>query len=246
MNGTSAPYDGAAMLAATAALGGYFALPTIDDGEDLATLLTADAVLGFVERTHAAIAASTGGDRRQLPLRVAASSFQLDLAARLLSPAVGAATLHGAVPVLGPTSVRWASTEHHAPRLGTSTLDWLSAPTPSRAAKSISNTLLTNVFGPLAETLRATTGLSTQISWGNVISATNGAVTVMAASRPDLAPAGRELVRALLGTGPLAGSGHVVDGRFVRRSCCLFYQAPGAGLCGDCVLDATQLQRTRR
>ena len=239
MNGTSA------LLAGTAELGGYFALPALDDGDDLATLLSG-AVVGFVERTQAAIAASTGSDRSQIPLRVAASSLQLDLAARLLSPAVGAATLYGVVPALGPTSVRWTSTDHHAPRLGTSALEWLSAPTPTLAAEAISKTLLTNVFGPLAETLRTTTGLSTRISWGNVVSATNGAVTVMSASRPDLAPAGRELVRALLDTGPLAGTADVVGGRFVRRSCCLYYQAPGAGLCGDCVLDATQLQRTRR
>ncbi|MGB7360913.1 MAG: (2Fe-2S)-binding protein [Mycobacterium sp.] len=39
-------------------------------------------------------------------------------------------------------------------------------------------------------------------------------------------------------TGPpaVATAATYTQGRFVRRSCCLFYQAPRAGLCGDCVL----------
>ncbi|GAB7071911.1 (2Fe-2S)-binding protein [Mycobacterium hodleri] len=246
MNGT---YDGAALLAGTAALGGYFAIPAFgdDEGAEFATLLSdADVVRAFVERTRSAIAASTDNDPADVPLRMAASSFQLNVVARLVSPVVGAAALYGAVPVLTPTSVRWTTTGHHSPRLGTAHPDWLPAPTPSQAADVISKSLLTNVFGPLAEILRATASLSDRVSRGNAISAANGAVTVMGLSRPDLAPTGRALVRALLDTGPLTDTGHFVGGQFVRRSCCLFYQAPGAGLCQDCVLDATQLQRTRR
>jgi ferric iron reductase protein FhuF len=249
MNGTPASYDGVALLAGTAALGGYFAIPAVgaDEGAELGTLLSDEGtVRTFVERTRSAIAASTNSDPSHVPLKMAASSFQLNVAARLISPTVGAAALYGAVPVLTATSVRWTATEHHSPQLGTTDPDWLPAPTPSQAAELISNSLLANVFGPLAETLRAATSLSTRISRGNAISAANGAVTVMALSRPDLAPAGRALVRALLNTGPLTGTGHFVGGHFVRRSCCLFYQAPGCGLCQDCVLDATQLQRTRR
>ncbi|KAA0098613.1 hypothetical protein CIW49_11870 [Mycolicibacterium sp. P1-18] len=249
MNGTPAQYDGAALLAGTAALGGYFAIPALRDGEgaELATLLSDDAaVRTFVERTRSAIAASTDGDPSRVPLRMAASSFQLNVVSRLISPAVGAAALYGAVPLLTPTSVRWTATEHHSPQLGATITDWLPAPTPETAAEIISNSLLTNVFGPLAETLRTATSLSARISRGNAISAANGAVTVMALSRPDLEPTGRALVRALLNAGPLAGTGQFTAGRFVRRSCCLFYQAPGSGLCQDCLLDATQLQRTRR
>jgi len=249
MNGTEASDDGTARLAGTAALGGYFAIPAFgaDEGEELATLLSdAGTVRTFVERTRRAIAASTDSDPSDVPQRVAASSFQLNLVARLVSPAVGAAALYGAVPVLTPTSVRWTDTAHHSPRLGTVDPGWLVAPTPALAAEVISNSLLTNVFGPLAEILRTTASLSAHVSRGNAISAANGAVTVMATSRPDLATAGRALVRALLDAGPLTGTGHFVGGQFVRRSCCLFYRAPRSGLCQDCVLDATQLQRTRR
>jgi ferric iron reductase protein FhuF len=249
MTAIPAPHDGAALLAGTAALGGYFAIPTLgaDDGEDLATLLSDhDAVRTFVERTRSAIAAPSDGDPNAIPVRVAASAFQLNVVSRLISPVVGAAALYGLVPALGPTSVRWTATETHSPRLGVTAPDWLPAPTAALAAEAISKSLLANVVEPLAGTLRATAALSTRISRGNAISAANGAVTVMAMSRPDLAPAGRALVRALLTEGPLADTGHLVGGHFVRRSCCLFYQAPGSGLCGDCVLDATQLQRTRR
>lgn len=249
MNGTPARHDGAALLAGTGALGGYFAVAAWDDdrGDELAALISDEAtVREFVDRTRSAVAASTGCDPSRIPLRMAASSFQLNVVARLISPAVGAAALYGVVPVFTPTSVRWDAADHHSPRFGTSGLDWVDAPTPLHAAEVISNSLLTNVVGPLHETLRATASLSARVSWGNAISAANGAVTVMAMSRPDLEPAGRALIRALLETETLAGTGHFVGGRFVRHSCCLFYQAPRSGLCQDCVLDATSLQRTRR
>ena len=100
----------------------------------------------------------------------------------------------------------------------------------------ISDSLLATIVGPLNETLKTTASLSDRVSWGNTISAANGAVTVMAMSRPDLEQSGRALVRALLDIGPLHDTGDFDGGRFVRHSCCLFYQAPSGGLCGDCVL----------
>lgn len=249
MNGTPARHDGAALLAGTAALGGYFAIEAWDDGrgDELAALVSDEAtVRQFVDRTRSAVAASTGCDPSRIPLRMAASSFQLNVVARIVSPAVGAAALYGVVPVFTRKSVRWEATDHHSPRFGTTGLDWVDAPTPVRAAELISKSLLTNVVGQLNETLRATASLSARVSWGNTISAANGAVTVMALSRPDLEPAGRAVVRALLDTETLTDTGHFVGERFVRHSCCLFYQAPNSGLCQDCVLDATSLQRTRR
>ena len=249
MNGTPARHDGAALLAGTAALGGYFDVEAWDDGrgDELAALVSDEAtVREFVNRTRSAVAASAGCEPSRIPLRMAASSFQLNVVARLVSPAVGAAALYGVVPVVTRKSVRWEATDHHSPRFGTTGLHWADAPTPVHAAEVISKSLLTNVVGPLNETLRAAASLSARVSWGNAISAANGAVTVMAMSRPDLEPAGRAVVRALLESETLAGTGHFVGGQFVRHSCCLFYQAPHSGLCQDCVLDATSLQRSRR
>lgn len=37
-------------------------------------------------------------------------------------------------------------------------------------------------------------------------------------------------------TARLRGTAEFAGGRFRRRSCCLFYQVPGGGYCGDCVL----------
>ncbi|MBU9763785.1 (2Fe-2S)-binding protein [Mycobacterium sp. TNTM28] len=48
--------------------------------------------------------------------------------------------------------------------------------------------------------------------------------------------AGRDLVAALIATDLLSGTADVVGQRFRRRNCCLFYQFPGGGYCGDCAL----------
>ncbi len=72
--------------------------------------------------------------------------------------------------------------------------------------------------------------------WGNVISAANGAVTVMSQTRPECEQPGRALIAALMATDQLAGAAAHIDGTFRRRNCCLFYLVPGAGYCGDCVL----------
>ncbi|AXT83752.1 hypothetical protein C6I20_00065 [Aeromicrobium sp. A1-2] len=75
--------------------------------------------------------------------------------------------------------------------------------------------------------------------WGNVASSLSGAQTMLAAARPDRAAAGGRIIGGLLDQGVLHGTGdlHGVRPGFVRRSCCLFYRLPSAGVCGDCVLD---------
>lgn len=234
----ASPPDGTTLLAKTAELGEYFALSARDDGEwqDLPLLFEDAAVVDFVDRTRNAIAASTRCSARDIPVKLAASSFQLGVSARLLSPVVGAATCFGAVPLLNRRSLTWQPTSKHFPRFATPDADWVEAPTPARAAALIAGSLLTGVLGPLNDKLRSLMSLSPRVAWGNVISAANGAVTVIAMSRPQHERAGRALVRALMETEPLTETGSFVHGRFVRRSCCLFYQAPRSGLCGDCVL----------
>ena len=243
MDGISAsPYgssDHAVVLARTAELGEYFALPSLGAaaGADLTTLTQDEAtVCELVARTRSAIATSMRSEPVDIPVRVAASSFQLNVVARLISPVVGAAVAFGEVPLLTPHSVAWRTTDDHRPDFGTTELEWACAATPMRAAELMSSSILATVVGPLNDTLISTHGLSTQVSWGNTISAVNGAVTVMAMSRPNLAGAGQTLVRALLDTGPLRRTGAFVGVQFVRHSCCLFYRAPQGGLCQDCVL----------
>ncbi|GAB3217502.1 (2Fe-2S)-binding protein [Mycolicibacterium hippocampi] len=226
------------LVAQLATLGEYFAIPPQDDGEwrTLPGLLNEVTLRGFVDRTRTAIAAASRCQPGEIPLRLAASSFQLGITARLLSPAVGAASCFDAVPLLGPDSLTWRPTPKPFPQFAAPHIDWADGPTPARAAELIKDSLLRGVLGPLNDTLDRLLSLPPQVSWGNVISAANGAVTVLSMSQPHRESAGRELVRALLDIEPLAGTATYTQGRFVRRSCCLFYQAPRAGLCGDCVL----------
>ena len=235
------PSDGPALLSATATLGGYFAIAAqgAAEGSHLAALLNPATLTTFVDRTRSAIATSTACEPSSIPRRLAASSFQLNVVSRLVSPVLGSAVVGGAVPLFTPESVRWIETDGHSPHFETANVECASAPTPARAAELISDSLLTTIVGPLNETLKTTASLSDRVSWGNTISAANGAVTVMAMSRPDLEQSGRALVRALLDIGPLQDTGDFDGGRFVRHSCCLFYQAPSGGLCGDCVLTAS-------
>jgi len=229
--------DGAELLARIAELGEYFALPSIAGGPEISALLhDRAAVVELVDRTRSAIAASRNCDPGSIPVRMAASSFQLGVVARLLSPVVGAAVALGEVPLLTPGSVRWQPTQDHVPRFGTSELEWAPASTPRRAAELISASLLSTVFAPLNDTLRSALSLSTHITRGNAISAANGAVTVMSLSRRELEVPGRALVTALLDTEHLVRTGDFVHGMFVRRSCCLYYQAPQSGFCQDCLL----------
>lgn len=176
-----------------------------------------------------------------IPLRSAASSFQLGIAARLLSPVIGAATCLRAVPLLRADSVWWKQvTEQgaarHSPRFSVAEVDSTDAETAAVAAAAISSSVVDGVLRPLTEALAAVSGLSMKVMRGNVISAANGAVTVLAMTRPNDESHGRAVVAALAESDELADTGHFDQGRFVRHSCCLFYQAPNAGLCGDCVL----------
>lgn len=233
------PSDGADVatyLAELATLGGYFTLPTGVAGQSrcLSELFTDDAILDHIGRTRAAIASSTGCASDRIPVRMAASSFQLGVAARLLSPAIGSALCVAAIPVLDHRSVRWQPSEGHAPQFTVTETDWIPV-TPATSAQVISESVIP-ALTDLGARLDRLVSLSPRITLGNLTSAANGAVTVLAMSRPQLEAAGRALVSALLGTEALAGTGSFPDGHFRRNSCCLFYQAPQSGLCGDCVL----------
>jgi hypothetical protein len=226
------------LRAQTAKLGEYFTLPSAE-GHGWRTLpqLFDDAVLlDYVDRTRNAIATSSQCGSDDIPLKMAASSFQLGIAARLLSPLVGAASCFNAVPMLNNGSLVWQPTSRHHPQFAVTNPNWVPASTPAQAADLIIASAINGALGPLNDRLKVLVSLSQQVTWGNVVSAVNGAVTVLAMSRPQDESAGRAVVQALLRAGPLVDTGDFVRGAFVRRSCCLFYQAPRSGLCGDCVL----------
>ena len=100
-----------------------------------------------------------------------------------------------------------------------------------------------DLTAPLAATFGAVFRLSQHVLRGNVASALAGASVVLALAFPERAePAGR-LTAQVLALGWLRGTGQFVQpdpGQprwfLTRRSCCLLYRVPGAGMCGDCVL----------
>lgn len=220
-----------------ARLGGYFALDTATGPgwRTFAELLDAPTLADRVGATRAAIADFSGCAAAEVPVRVAASSLQMAIAARLMSPALGSfAALH-AVPVLAARSLRWRPAGHSV-QFGATELEWRDARDAVAAAYAIDAALIGDALAPLIDRMHADVALSTQVMWGNVISSANGAVTVLGMTDRSLVSAGRRLVTALAGTARLRGTVATAGGAFRRRSCCLFYQAPHGGLCGDCVL----------
>jgi FhuF 2Fe-2S C-terminal domain len=194
-----------------------------------------DMLLDRVIAIRGYLAAGGGQVPNAIPLRVAASVTQLGLTARLVSPAVGAAVLTGRVLDVGLSSAWWQ------PELGG--MFPLSVPEPGDPPVDLVGRLVADVLnGPIRGLVDATArfSVSDRILWGNVASSVNGAATMIATARPDLARRADELVSALLDRAPLRHSGVRTAGRFLRRSCCLIYRAaPGSArgpVCGDCVL----------
>lgn len=187
------------------------------------------------------LAAAGGRPPGSVEPRVAASVAHLGLAARLISPALAAAVLHGKVLASGLTELRWQ------PVIGgpvpLSLPDSAVADSPAGPPERLAGELSTRLMdGPLRELAEAmgTFSVSRHILWGNTASALNGAATMIATCRPELAARTRTLTSLLLARPPLRGTATTAGGgAFRRRSCCLIYRAAPdrkGPLCGDCAL----------
>jgi hypothetical protein len=235
------------LLADLAALGPYFAVdvhsaaaPPHPPWQPLGELIgSPDALAARIGEVRERLAAAAGWPPASVEFRVAASIAQLGLCARLLSPALGAAAAGRALTV-DIAQARWI------PALGGPF--WLSLPDTAVAASAVANNAAAGpaataglLAGPITQIVRAVQAMavSPQVLWGNVASAVNGAATMIAAARPDLAAPATGAAAALLGRPVLAGT---YQGRpltsFRRRNCCLIYRlSPAApAYCGDCVL----------
>ena len=170
--------------------------------------------------------------------RATASIVFLGLAARLVSPAFGCAALAEQVPDLRLDALWWKPVAGGPWPLARSTPDG-SEPAAGDLAEDFDARILHPIVTPVLEAFGRTFALSSQVLWGNVASSLAGALTMLTAARPDRADAATRLVAQLLERGSLRGTGDLdpAGPSFVRRSCCLFYRVPGAGICGDCVLD---------
>ncbi|MCW2539489.1 MAG: hypothetical protein JWN95_1214 [Frankiales bacterium] len=208
-----------------------------------------------IRQVQAGLATMAAVPRDEIELRVAASVAQLGLAARLVSPVVALAVRSGQlldVALSGSTGsggVRWR------PELGgafpLSVAASAAGPTYEtidELVAALGENLLSRALLPLIEGTRAVVSVSPTVLWGNVASAVNSAVTLIARRHPEQAARSVAIGNILLrlrgfppdGAEP-AKPGEVsqVGQGFRRRSCCLIYRlAPRsrASYCGDCVL----------
>ncbi|MFC5638928.1 (2Fe-2S)-binding protein [Streptomyces bullii] len=166
--------------------------------------------------------------------RVAASVAHQGLAARLWSVALACAVLYGHVPDLDGRLLHWDPDGSAPDDL------WLSGvrPLPGDAA-TVAATVLHGHLEPLAAALRARYRLASGLLRGNAASALAGAARELDGwarrhGRADAAARARSLTAALLGHPLLEGAGTLTGTAFRRRSCCLYYRVPHAGVCGDC------------
>lgn len=229
--------DATQLLTRNAELGEYFSLPPAagTNWMRFPDLLSHETLSSFVNLTRIAIAQYSRCRPDEISPRLAASSFQLGIAARLLSPLLGAMICDNALPGIRPDNLFWCSAGHY-PTFGARGAMSLEVGTDQQLAQLLSDRIITPIIAPLNSALRTVAALPPKVAWGNVASAANGAVTVMSMSRPHLEQAGRSVVQALTETQILTGTAVFRSGKFLRQNCCLFYQAPRSGLCGDCVL----------
>jgi ferric iron reductase protein FhuF len=171
------------------------------------------------------------GDRR-----IVASITYQGLAARLVSPMVGAAALHGVVPRWSADSVHWRRAVVGPWPLWESE-ERPARPTGERLAGAVREALVGPHLLALEAAVRAQVSVSERTLRGNATSAVVAAGRLVARCRPVAAARAESVVRGLLAHDALADTGTLGEGwAFRRRSCCLYYRLPEGGTCGDCVL----------
>ncbi|WP_236238979.1 (2Fe-2S)-binding protein [Streptomyces sp. CC228A] len=223
-------------LVRVSAIGPYFALATghRPDTEGFRPLTDLYADRDALQQCVRAVAGRLGTDQP----RVAASTLHLGTASRLWSIALACATLTGRIPDLAPDRLWW-----RLPASGPLDL-WLPdlREVDQEPLPALLHTVAVRNLAPWADAVRHVSGVSPHTLRGNAASALIGAHRVLLARAPAPFLPVVPLVRALLDRPPLAGTGTcraTPPGplAFRRRSCCLYYRVPGAGTCGDCVLD---------
>ncbi|MER5493581.1 (2Fe-2S)-binding protein [Streptomyces sp. NPDC002454] len=177
------------------------------------------------------LVAAVAARHRSEELRVAVSIAHLGHAARLWSPVLACAVLHGIVPELSALQHSDRDATLRLPRAA----GRYAAPLP-RLADQLHDAVVTGRL----EVLRA--GLPAKVAPrlldGNSASALVEAGRAVLVARPEARGRLVPLVERLLSTGRLAGTGTITgdDLAFRRRSCCLYYRAPAGAKCGDCGL----------
>lgn len=196
------------------------------------------------------LVARLGKELGDPPVRVAVSMVVLGYSARLVAPTLATLLRDDLLPDVTPPRVCW----RYRPGSGfqlrlpdpsgrRSTADTGTSEDSNGAATLVDLWCRDVVDDHLATAIaavRAVAPVAAGLLWGNVASSLAGALRMLVLAGVAPLPAAQSLAEALLSYGPLHGTGHlsVGDGQlsFVRRSCCLYYTLPGAGMCGDCAL----------
>lgn len=250
----------AGLAAGLAALGPFFAVEVHDPGSGCPgpwrparELLASPGPLNTrITQVRAGLAAAACRPPETIEWRVAASVAQLGLAARLISPALGAAVL-GAGLDIDLNLARWIPGAGGPFRLSLPQAAFVAAGPPApaggigpplspAAAGLAAQPVLRLLAGPIRALVEMTAlrPVSRRVLWGNVASAVNGAAAMIAAAWPARAAGAAAASSVLLGSPALAGryTGQPVTS-FRRCSCCLIYRIAGQAqraYCGDCVL----------
>jgi hypothetical protein len=240
------------MLDDLVGLGSFFAVsshpagaPPVGPWRPVGELLSpSQPLMDRVALVRAALASRGGLAVDAIELRVAASTVHLGLAARLTSPALGAAVL-GRPLDLRPGGLWWQEAASGPVPLSAP------APEPGRRGESADcgsgecgsgewrRVLLEEVLAPVTAAIADLVPVSARVLRGNVASAVNAAARQLARQRPDLTDRAWQVAAWLFASPLLDGERQPPGVAFRRSSCCLFYRAaPGgrADVCGDCVL----------
>jgi hypothetical protein len=233
-----------AALASAAQLGPFFTLVPLEARDGDQTWWPLDSLPPEVLTRQLT---ATGGflGIAEPETRTLGSILHLGAAAALCSPLLAIAALHGYVPALTAAHV-----DLSYPPVGPLRLSLNATPPPPvrpallpELAAQLVASALDGLLAPFTAALTAIEPIPEQTLAGNAFSA------LAAAARLIAPPAANRRARALVdlmarqaplleGAGDLhwqqAGAGHDY---FRRRNCCLFYRIPGAGTCGDCILD---------
>jgi hypothetical protein len=188
-----------------------------------------------IAAVRAALAARAGLGVDAIEPRVAASTLQLGLAARLVSPALGAAVLRRPLD-LRPGRLWWQEAAAGPVPLS---VPGPAGGSPGTAADDWDQVLFGEVLAPVTAAIALLVPVSGRVLWGNVASAVNAAARQVARQRPDLAGDAWQAAARLFASPALRGERKPPGPAFLRSSCCLFYRlAPGdpSAICGDCVL----------
>lgn len=201
-----------------------------------------------VSHARGVLARQAAIDPEDVDERVAVSTVFLGLASQLVSPVLGAAVAGSVVPRLAIADLWWRPAASGlwplaARPVGGDGVGLLGSDQELREATALVSERVHDLTAPVAAAFGAAFRLSRHVLRGNVASALSGAAAMLAVAFPRRAETAGHLTARVLAAGWLRGTGPYVrpdpaQPRWYleRRSCCLLYRLPGAGLCGDCVL----------